>query len=183
MQGWIKLHRKMVNWEWYTDTNVKVLFLHLLLTVNHTAGRWQGMEVAAGETITSVNSLSQQCGLTVKQVRTALEKLERTGDIERKTAKRFTRIKLLNYCVYQSSDTEEGQRKDKQKAIKGQTIGKQMATNNNDNNKKNDNNDNIYNQNKINYYSKNKINHLSRTPSFDIAEIEYRAMFDDDYDI
>lgn len=41
MDGWIKLHRKLINWEWYQDTNVKVVFLHLLLIANHEDKKWQ----------------------------------------------------------------------------------------------------------------------------------------------
>lgn len=181
MEGWIKLHRKMVNWEWYTDDNVKAVFLHLLLCANHKPNRWRGIEVGTGELITSYKNLSEQTGHSIKQVRTALNKLETTGEIERTGASQYTRLKLLNYCEYQASDFEEGQEKGTQGATEGQTTGKQRATNNNDKNYNIDKNYNR-NQNKKNYY-KNKNKPLSCTPSFDIAEIERRAVFDDDYDI
>ena len=42
MEGWIKLHRQILDWEWYDDINVKVLFLHLLLTANYEDKKWQG---------------------------------------------------------------------------------------------------------------------------------------------
>ena len=43
--GWIKLHRKFLKWEWYSDINTKSLFLHLLLTANHKDKQWQGITV------------------------------------------------------------------------------------------------------------------------------------------
>lgn len=33
--GWIKLHRKFTDWEWYHDRKVKEVFLHLLLKANY----------------------------------------------------------------------------------------------------------------------------------------------------
>ncbi len=33
--GYIALHRQMLNWEWYKNTNTKVLFIHLLLKANY----------------------------------------------------------------------------------------------------------------------------------------------------
>ena len=32
MSGWIKLHRKITEWEWYSDANTFRVFMHLLLT-------------------------------------------------------------------------------------------------------------------------------------------------------
>ncbi len=28
--GFIKLHRKIIDWEWYDDINTKTLFIHIL---------------------------------------------------------------------------------------------------------------------------------------------------------
>lgn len=32
--NFVKLSRKMLNWEWYTDVNTKTLFIHCLLRAN-----------------------------------------------------------------------------------------------------------------------------------------------------
>lgn len=31
---YVKISRKILEWEWYTDINTKVLFLHILLKAN-----------------------------------------------------------------------------------------------------------------------------------------------------
>ena len=43
-QGWIKIHRQLLEWEWYDDLNVKVLgYLYtLLLKANHKAKKYKG---------------------------------------------------------------------------------------------------------------------------------------------
>jgi hypothetical protein len=35
MSGWIKIHRSILEWEWYEDTNTFRLFMHLILKANH----------------------------------------------------------------------------------------------------------------------------------------------------
>ena len=234
MGGWILLYRKLLKWEWYSNSAVKGVFIHLLLTANHEDGRWQGIEIKRGETVISLSKLASATGLGIKQVRNALQKLEETGEIERQRAKQYTRIKLLNYCTYQSFDYSEGQSRGTAWARQGQAKGTKGATNNNDNNINNDNNENkIYgtfhnvslsdeeydelsslgltplidelsvymastgkkyashyatviswsekrrNDNKLKPYRKA----LSCAPSFDIREIERRALYDDNYDI
>ena len=84
MEGWIKLHRKMINWEWYNDINVKVVFLHLLLTANHEDKKWQGIEIKRGQKITSLSHLAEETKLSVKQIRNVLNKLKSTGEITSK---------------------------------------------------------------------------------------------------
>lgn len=120
MSGFIKIARKMLEWEWYTDTNVKILFLHLLLKVNWKDSRFQGREVPRGSLVTSVASLCDETGLTIKQVRTALAKLEKTGEVGKQTASKFTIISIIKYALYQ----DEGE----QGANEGQTKGKRGAT-------------------------------------------------------
>ena len=87
-EPWIKLYRKFTEWEWYQNTNCKVVFLHLLLTANWEKKRWQGMEVDAGELVTSNASLAEEVCLTVDQVRLALKKLVECGAITRKSTNR-----------------------------------------------------------------------------------------------
>lgn len=42
---YIKLFRKIDNWEWYKDIPTKVLFFHLLIRVNFTEKKWQGRDI------------------------------------------------------------------------------------------------------------------------------------------
>lgn len=102
MHGYIMLHRKILNWEWYTDTNTKALFIHLLLLANHADEKWRGKVIKRGELITSYGSLSAQTGLSVQQIRTSLKNLEKTEDIKRIATNKNTLIVITKYEFYQS---------------------------------------------------------------------------------
>ena len=124
MNGYIKLHRKMLEWGWYDDPPTKDVFLHLLFTANWQEKVWHGITIGIGQTWTSIASLADQTGLTVKQVRRALDNLEKTGEIAREGQTKGTLITVVNYALYQLSESEQG----KQRANKGQAEGKQRAT-------------------------------------------------------
>lgn len=78
---YVKISRKILEWEWYTDVNTKVLFLHILLKANWKDGRFQGTDVPRGSFVTSQQNLAAETGLTIKNVRTALKHLENTGEV------------------------------------------------------------------------------------------------------
>lgn len=117
MQGFIKLHRKMLNWEWYDDINVKVLFLHCLLRANWEDQKWHNQIIPRGSFVTSIAHLAKEVKLTVKQTRLALDKLERTHELGKQTASQYTVISITNWDRWQ----QEGQ-------TKVTTEGKQRAT-------------------------------------------------------
>lgn len=86
----IKVYRKLLDWEWYTDINTKTLFIHCLLRANWKAGSWKGIEYEAGEFITSLPRISAETGLSIQQARTALEHLELTGEITSRITDKVT---------------------------------------------------------------------------------------------
>ena len=137
MEGYIALHRKILEWEWYDDMNVFRLFMHCLLKANHKDKEWRGNVIKRGSFISSLGKLSQETGLTVKQVRTSLDKLKRTSEMASKGTSQHTVFTIKNYDEYQSG----GKQKDKRRASEGQAKGKQRATTNNDNNENNENKD------------------------------------------
>ena len=55
--GWIKLFRRFTEWEWYKNTNVKIVYLHLILMANPKEKQWQGMEIKRGQLVTSFRTL------------------------------------------------------------------------------------------------------------------------------
>ena len=132
--GFIKLYRSMLHWEWYDDKNVKVLFLHLLLKANYEEKRWRGNKIEKGQLLTTVTTLSKETGLTVKQVRNCIKKLESTGEIVAKRANGITLINIEKWGFFQQDLSQkgnrganEGQTKGNQGANEGQTKGNQRA--------------------------------------------------------
>lgn len=106
MSGWIKLHRQIVDWEWYTDHNTFRVFIHLLLTANHKDKKYRGMDLKSGSIVTSRDILAIATGLSVRQVRTALDKLKSTSELTIKTSPQGTIIQIVNYCKYQIETNE-----------------------------------------------------------------------------
>lgn len=117
---YVKISRKILEWEWYTDINTKVLFLHILLKANWKQGRFQGTEVPRGSFVTSQQNLALETGLTLKNVRTALKHLENTGEVAVNRHPKFSVITIKNYDKYQSGGS--------QVAVEGQSGGSQVAT-------------------------------------------------------
>ena len=137
-QGFIALYRKMLDWDWYTDTNTKSLFIHLLLKANHKDVNYQGELIKRGQHKTGLYKLVAETGLSIQQIRTSLKKLEKTNDITSISTNKYRIITVTKYNDYQTSNKQNNKRV----TIKQQTSNKQVTTNNNDNNEKNDNNDN-----------------------------------------
>ena len=105
-QGWIKLHRQILEWEWYSDNNCFRLFLHLLLKANHKEKRFKGLELKTGSIITSRDLLARETGLTSQQIRTALSKLISTNEITSVTSSQGTIIQIVRYEKYQIATNE-----------------------------------------------------------------------------
>jgi len=106
MSGWIKLHRQILEWEWYSDNNCFRLFLHLLLKANHKERRFKGMELEIGTIVTSRDLLARETGLTGQQIRTALNKLILTNEITSVSSPQGTIIQIVNYEKYQIATNE-----------------------------------------------------------------------------
>ena len=144
--GFIFLHRKLIDWEWYTDVNVKCLFLHLLLIANHKDAKYQGTLVKRGQVLTGRMQLSATSGLSERNVRTCLAKLEATKEISIIATSRFSIITICKYNDYQNpkqqSDQHSDQPSDQQLTSDRPAIDQRPTTNNKDNKKKNENNDN-----------------------------------------
>jgi hypothetical protein len=133
--GFISLHRKILDWGWYTDANTKSLFLHLVLRANWKENTWLGKVIERGSFVTSRDSLAKETGLSVQQVRTALKKLESTKEITITTSSRNTLITVVNYEQYQDTNQDDNQ----QITNEQPTDNQQVTTNNKGNNNNKDN--------------------------------------------
>lgn len=129
-QGWIKIHRQFLDWEWYDDNNTKILFIHLLLKANHKPKKYRGKLIQIGQHVTGLEVLCKETGLSIQKIRTAISKLKSTNEITIKTSSKGTVIQIVNYTKYQIVTNELTNQQ--------QTSNKPATTNKNDKNVKND---------------------------------------------
>ena len=105
-KGWIKLHRKLMDWEWYRDVNCYKLFTHCLMKANYEDTTWQGKAIKKGDFLTSLNILAADTGLSVQEVRTAMKKLTLTKEIVATATNEGTCITVCNYDTYNSEEDD-----------------------------------------------------------------------------
>lgn len=114
MEGWICLHRKLLNWQWYTDTNVKVLFIHLLLKANYEDKVWKNIVIKRGQLVTSISKLAEETRQTIRQTRVAIDKLKMTNEITIKTTNKYTLITIEKYDNFQNIENINDKQNDKE---------------------------------------------------------------------
>ena len=126
--GWIKMFRRFLEWEWYDQTSMVRLFLHLLLKANYEDKKWHGIVIKRGQLVTSFANLSAETGLSLQVVRSCLDKLQSTGEVNKQSTSQYTIITVCKYDKYQGLRCDEGQANGNQSANEGQASGKQRAS-------------------------------------------------------
>ena len=132
MAGWIKIHRKFLDWEWFNKSEAVHLFMYLVLKANHKDGQWQGIDIKKGQFVTSFGKISTDTGISLQTIRTLLKKFEKTNEINIQTTNKFTIVTLCKYECYQ----QENEPTNTQLTNEQQTTNKQLTTNKNDKNEK-----------------------------------------------
>ena len=125
--GYIKLHRKFAEWEWYSDVNVSRLFMHLLLTANWEDNAWKGISIKRGQRLASLRELSDETSLTYKEVRTSIGKLKRTGELQSQGARSGAFQGMLLTIVKYKDYQDKGNERARDKASDGHAVGTQGA--------------------------------------------------------
>ena len=117
MDGYICLYRKMLDWEWFKEPLTAHLFTCLLLLANQEDGwRHKGVTLHAGQVKTSASKLVKSSGLSLKEVRIRLERLQESGEIEVESTNHYSLITIVNFRCYQFLDEMcEGEQKGTQK--------------------------------------------------------------------
>lgn len=107
--GHIKIFRKMLDWEWFSDVNTFYVFMYCLLKANWKDKKWRGIDVKRGSFITSRAHLSKELHLSERAIRTALEHLESTNEVTKYATAKYTVITVVKYDDYQRNDQVKDQ--------------------------------------------------------------------------
>ena len=132
MSGWIKIHRKFLDWEWFNKSEAVHLFMYLVLKANHKDGQWQGIDIKKGQFVTSFGKISADTGISLQTIRTLLKKFEKSNEINIQTTNKYSVITICKYECYQ----KETETTNEQLTNKQQSTNNQLTTNKNDKNEK-----------------------------------------------
>ena len=127
-QGFIKIYRSLLQWEWWDDINTFRLFVTILIHANWKDKKWHGKKIKRGQLWTSLESLSRKSGLSVQEVRTSLDKLKSTNELTIKSTNKGRLVTVVNYDFYQDDDRLPTSNATDEATSKQQASNKQATT-------------------------------------------------------
>lgn len=148
MQGWIKLHRKILsNPIVCKDGDYLAVWVYLLLNATHknhdVLFKGQRITLKPGQLLTGRKSISNQLSISESKVKRILLSFESDQQINRQRSNQNSLITILNWCEYQESDQQTDQPVTSERPASDQRV----TTNKNVKNDKNVKNErNIYDQ-------------------------------------
>jgi Replication initiator protein A C-terminal domain len=150
VQGWVKLHRRILESSTFLrlDSKQKLIAIYLILNANHKDNFWfdkyigERVLVLRGQLVTSrsiiVNDwFKKDKAITEQVVRTTLSKLEKLNFLTKQSTNKYTLITIEKYDIYQSDSLINPQLSNQRLTSDKPGVNLALTTNNN---VKNDNN-------------------------------------------
>jgi DNA-binding transcriptional regulator YhcF (GntR family) len=122
-QGWIKLHRKLLNNPLANHSAHLSLWITLLLLANHKEHKFMWNKkfiiIKEGQLITGRKELAKQTNIPGSTIERILELLENEHQIEQQKTTKFRLITILNWEQYQKDGQQNGQQTDNKRTTDG----------------------------------------------------------------
>ena len=119
--GWVRLHRKLIESQVFTDPGVLKVWIWCLFRANWKPTYWQDEQLQAGDFVCGTHAAAEELGSTPAKFRRAMKKLQDWGLITRKATNKYTVVSVINWRTYQYDHTSRQQTNDKQTTNKQQT--------------------------------------------------------------
>lgn len=103
---WIKLHRSLTEWEWFSNSEMVQIFIYLLLKASYEEKKWQGSIIQRGQIITNYSVIQLDLGISLQKIRTCFDRLKSTGEINVETTRKHLLITICNFEKYQCINDE-----------------------------------------------------------------------------
>ena len=178
MDGWVKLHRKIMDNPLYLSepfTRMQA-WIDLLLLANHKEGffyvRGNKVTVGRGQIGTSSRTLASRWQWSRGKVERFLDELEQNGQIKPQKTNVITLISICNYIEYQEMEPQDEPQTDHKQT----TDEPQKSPNKKDKNVNNENNDK--NKRETKRFSKPTIEELEKYISENSYSISAKAFYD-----
>ena len=106
INGYARVPRALLESDWSDEPETFLVLLRLIIGANFKETDWRGVHLMPGEIIISLSSLSSQSGLSVRKIRTAINRLKTTGYLTCETTNQYTRIFLTDKAFFRECSGE-----------------------------------------------------------------------------
>lgn len=108
--GWIKLHRKLLENPIFKNERYLKLWIYLLLKANHKGDKlmWNGgvLEIKEGQFVTGRKKIALDTELKQSTIEDILKYLENQHQIRQQKTNKYRLITIVNWQTYQHADTK-----------------------------------------------------------------------------
>lgn len=138
-KGFMILPREIRRWSWYRNSKMVHMLVHLMLEAQYQDSSYMGIEIKRGQLVTGRKQLSVETGMSEREVRTCLERLQNDQLINIKSTNKFSVITIYNYDSWQFVTNTNDQQTTNRTPTNDQ-LNDHIQTINKDNNKEKDTN-------------------------------------------
>jgi hypothetical protein len=117
-----------MSWEWYRDSSMVHLFIHMLLKANRETQQWRGITIERGQFVSGRRALSAEIGISEQTTRTCIRRLKSTNELTSQNTNKYTIFTLKNYELYQSVESAN-QQTNHQSTSSQPSANQQLTTN------------------------------------------------------
>ncbi|MCM1166051.1 MAG: hypothetical protein NC299_10670 [Lachnospiraceae bacterium] len=104
--GFIKLPDNLDEWAWFGDNITLAVYIRLRLAAKYKPADVGNVHLERGQLVTSIREVAEKNGISIRQARTALERLEKTHKIAIKSTAKNSVVTLIDYDCESDSDTQ-----------------------------------------------------------------------------
>lgn len=141
MQGWVKLHRELIEKAIWTESTPeqKTILITLLMMANHKEKEWEfkneRYKAKPGQFVTSLKSITEKSGkgISIQNVRTALDRFKKYDFLTYESTNKNRLVTIVNWELYQTKK----EKLTSESTSSQQATNKQLTTNKNVKNVKN----------------------------------------------
>lgn len=138
MQGWISLHRKLLESKIFQNEKLLKVFIYCLLKASHIEHQQQvGRQVVTikpGQFVFGRKKAAMELDMKESTVRDYMNLLKYDNTIDIKSTNKYSIVTIVNWELYQDTNEKRDNKNDSKDDNKKTAEGQQINTNNNDNN-------------------------------------------------
>ena len=159
MEGWVKIHRQLLESTYGGNLELIGLFTALLLKAQHKSSRApDGTLITEGQLLTSQQALAREFNVDRLAMRRKLKKLENAHQIEQQPSNKNSIITIVNWHKFQSNEHHN----EHQVNTKRTSSEHQVNTYKNEKNEKNEKNNTVEATDKNSESIKKIVNYLNQ---------------------